>query len=162
MTMLSEPKIITRGAQPYAAIKLRVEQAKIGEKAPPLNGVVMDWLKAHGLAPTAAPFFNYTAMHGDMMDMEVGWPIAELVPGDDKVTTGTLPEGKYATVRYTGHYSGLQGAHEALHQWLKTQDIPPMDMDRGGLTLLESYETDPTQVADPKDWITDIAFKLPG
>jgi effector-binding domain-containing protein len=159
-SMLSEPKIINRGPQPYAAIRLTVERPKIGEQAPPLTGEVMAWLAAKGIGPTGAPFFNYTRMRGETMDMEIGWPTASLFPGDGRVVTGTLPEGKYATLRYTGDYSGLYAAHEALHQWLATQKLPPQDMEGGGLTLLEIYETDPAQEPNPDKWITDVAFRL--
>ena len=31
---------------------------------------------------------------------------------------------------------------------------------QGGLTLLEIYETDPTEETDPNKWVTDIAFLL--
>ncbi len=157
---LSEPKIVTRDPQAYAAIRLTVEQPRIGEVAPPLHDDVMTWLKGKGLEATGAPFFNYTRMQGMMMDMEVGWPIAEIVPGGDRVVTGTLPGGRYLTATYTGPYTGLYEGHEQLHQWAQKQHLPPQDMEQGGLTLLEIYETDPVAEPDPSKWVTEIAFKL--
>ena len=49
----------------------------------------------------------------------------------------------------------------ALHEWLGKQSIGPQSQGGGkGLTLLEIYITDPNEVPDPKDWVTEIAFKL--
>jgi effector-binding domain-containing protein len=158
--MLSEPKIITREPQSYAAIRLTASQSEIAEKAPPLIGEVLGWIAQHGEQAGAA-FFNYTRMAGSTLDIEVGAPTKTLLKGDGRVVAGTLPAGRYVTVTYTGHYSGLRDAHEQLHQWLARQpDTQPFDMAGGGLTLLEIYETDPDEVADPAQWITHIVFKL--
>jgi effector-binding domain-containing protein len=159
--MLSEPKIITRPAQPYAAIPLTVEQSAIHIHAPPLVGEILGWIARH--AKQAGPaFFNYvTVQPGKPMEMEVGAPIAAPVKGDGRVITGTLPGGRYASVTWTGPYDKLRDAHMALHEWLEKQAIPKQSLGDGkGLTLLEIYITDPQEVADPKDWITEIAFKL--
>jgi effector-binding domain-containing protein len=159
--MLSEPRFITRAPQPYAAIRLSVEQPEIHLKAPPLIGEILGWVGTH--AKQAGPaFFNYTAMEaGKPMEMEVGVPIEAPVKGDDRVTIGTLPGGKYASVTWTGPYDKLRDAHMALHDWLEKQKVPKQSSgDDKGLTLLEIYETDPNEVPDPKDWVTEIAFKL--
>lgn len=159
--MLSEPQFTTREPQPYAAIRVTAEQGRVGEVAAPLLGEVMGWLQAKGIEPVGAPFFNYTGMRGQTMDMEVGWPIAKSAPGDGRVVTGTLPGGRYVTVRYTGHYDGLRGAHEALHEWLAGRGTPAaVAAETGRQTLLEIYETNPDTEPDPSTWVTAIAFKL--
>lgn len=161
--MLSEPEFITRTAQPYAAILLRVRQPEIPQQAPPLHDAVAEWLSARGLKPAGAPFFNYTRMD-EILEMEVGWPTATVLEPEGDVITGTLPAGRYASVRYTGPYGGLYDAHSQLRGWLEVQGVLPENSgaDAGRSTLLEIYETDPAEEPDPQKWITDIAFKLPG
>jgi effector-binding domain-containing protein len=159
--MLSEPRFITRDPQPYAAIRLSVEQPEIPQKAPPLVGEILGWAAKH--AKQAGPaFFNYTAMEpGRPMEMEVGVPVAEPVKGNGRVVGGTLPGGRYATVTWTGPYDKLRDAHMALHDWLAEQNVPKQSTDNeAGLTLLEIYVTDPEEVKDPNQWVTEIAFKL--
>jgi effector-binding domain-containing protein len=159
--MLSEPKFITREPQPYAAIRLSVEQPEIPQKAPPLIGEILGWAAQH--ARQAGPaFFNYTAMEpGRPMEMEVGVPVAESIEGDGRVVGGTLPGGRYVTVTWTGPYDRLRDAHEALHQWLAKQNLDSeAAADDKRMTLLEIYVTDPEEVKDPNQWVTEIAFKL--
>lgn len=163
--MLSEPKFTNRAAQPYAAIRLSLKQSEIAQKAPPLNEVVMTWLKQHGGAATGAPFFNYTRMGpGEDMEMEVGWPTAKVMEPDDTVVTGSLPAGRYVMARHTGPYDQLYNAHMQVHDWLEKQGMVPQNWGNGAkerATLLEIYETDPMEEKDPQKWVTDIAFKLP-
>jgi effector-binding domain-containing protein len=101
-------------------------------------------------------------MDGTRMEVEVGAPTKGVLEGDGRVSAGTLPGGRYVEATYRGHYDGLRGAHEALHQRLGEQGMTPQGISEGGRsTLLEIYETDPDEVPNPDDWITHIVFKLP-
>lgn len=157
--MLSDFSFVTRPPQPYAAIRLEVQQDDIPAKAPPLIEPVLEWIGRHG--EQAGPmFFNYTRMDGTRMTMEVGAPTTVLLAGDGQVTTATLPGGRYAAVTYTGPYDGLRDAHMALHDWLSKQALPPQTMSGGDMTLLEIYVTDPAEVPNPAEWVTRIEFKI--
>lgn len=163
--MLSEPKFVTRHPQPFAAIRLTLTQPEIPDKAPPLIGELHGWLAAHGIAPAGAPFFNYTRMgSGETMEMEVGVPTPAEATGDGRVVTGTIPGGRFATIRYTGPYDGIVEAHTALEQWLqgKGEARPAGAAGKGryDASLLEIYWTDPEVEPDPAKWVTDIAFRL--
>jgi effector-binding domain-containing protein len=160
---LSEPRIITRDATAYAAIPLEVNQPEIPQVAPPLVHEILAWAEAHA-RQTGPVFFNYTSMQaGQKMAMEVGLPIEKPVPGDQRVKVGTLPGGRYATVTWTGPYDQLYSAHDKLHQWLAKQNLPKQSQGGSGekgMTLLEIYHTDPDDLPNPADWVTEIAFKL--
>ena len=60
--MLSEPKFITRAAEPYAAIKLTVQQSEIPQQAPPLVPQLLQWTGAH--AKQSGPVFFSTGAPG--------------------------------------------------------------------------------------------------
>src|SRR5690606_31663850 len=139
---LSEPRIVTRAPQPYAAIPLRLQQADIPQQAPPLVPEIMSWAERH--AEQAGPvFFNYVGMApGRPMEMEVGVPISGPAQPDGRVMVDTLPGGRYVSATWTGPYDGLRGAHEQLHEWLRTRSFQS-DTSGGKLTLLEIYVTDP-------------------
>jgi effector-binding domain-containing protein len=156
---LSEPTFINRDPQPYAALKFAVPQQDIPQVAPPKIQEILAWAGEHG-QPAGPVFFNYTSMQpGRPMDMEVGVPLAKVVPGDAKVETGTLPGGRYVSVTWTGPYDKLHEAHDSLHRWLKQQKLPLQDGGEG-TTLLEIYHTDPGEEPDPQTFVTEIAFKI--
>jgi effector-binding domain-containing protein len=161
--MFSDPKIIIRPAQPFAAIQLDVSRAELPQHAPQLIDEVAGWLGRRGAAPVGAPFFSYLRMYGEsMLDMEAGFFTSELLQADERVRTAILPGGRYAMLRYTGPYDHLYEAHMALGEWLGSQGINPMPESaaRYDHVRLEHYETDPADVPDPANWITDVAFRL--
>jgi effector-binding domain-containing protein len=157
--MLSEPKFVDHPSQPYAAIRLTLEQSEVAEHAPPLIEEIIGWVASRG-EQTGPVFFNYTRMEGSRMAMEVGAPTATLLAGDGRVVADTLPAGRYVTVTHTGPYDQLRAAHELLHEWLAKQGLPPQGMGPGRSTLLEIYHTDPSEEPDPSKWVTEIAFRL--
>ena len=157
--MSSKPSFVNRPEQPYAAIRLSLEMVQVPQLAPPLIGEIIAWVAEHG--QQAGPvFFNYTKMDGSRMDMEVGVPTTAMLAADERVTTGTLPAGRYAVAIHTGPYDQLRAAHEKLHEWLAQQNLPPQGMNGGRSTLLEIYHSDPAEEPDPHQWVTEIAFKI--
>ena len=51
------------------------------------------------------------------LEVEAGAPVAAAVAGDDRVVSGELPAGRYATLTHVGHPSELVAATEALLDW---------------------------------------------
>ncbi|MDB5540200.1 MAG: transcription activator, effector binding [Devosia sp.] len=163
--MLSEPRIVTRPDQPFAAIRLTLDRSDIPTDAPPLIGEVAGWLASKGAAPAGAPFFNYLEMGpGEQLKMEVGFPTDEQLEGDGRVRAGTIPGGRFGTLTYTGPYEGLYDANVALGDWLGRQGVPKPKPGRGAgeydSSLLEIYETDPQVEPDPQKWVTEVVFRL--
>src|SRR5580704_5258 len=134
--MSEAPEIVTRGEQPYAAVRARVRMAELGEFAARF-GEVFGWLGARGLGPAGAPFFKYNLIDMEReLEVEVGVPVAAAVDGDDQVISGVLPAGRYATLTHVGHpgaaglggYAGPEMGHVASRRWravgLPIGDLP--------------------------------------
>lgn len=159
----SEPRLEQRDERPYVAIRREVTRRELGTALPPLNDEVFRWLAARGVAPAGAPFFRYLAvdMEGEgRFVVDVGVPIKASVPGDGGITSGAFPAGRYAVLVNTGPYDDLVGAHGALHAWMAEGGITvqPAEDGRGPAAMIESYETDPAEEADPQKWETEIAY----
>ena len=165
--MSSAPEIVTRAEQPYVAIRTQVTMQDLGTVVPPLNQEVFAWLGARGTAPAGAPFWKYNVI--DMaakLEIEAGAPVAAAVAGDDRVVSGVLPAGRYATLTHVGHPSELYAATEALLDWAAEQgltwDMSPGVNGEQWACRLETYLTDPSQEPDMSKWVTQLAFKLAG
>jgi len=160
------PEIEERVAQPYMAIRASVAMTGL----PGLGarfGEVFGWLGAHGLAPAGPPFFKYNII--DMareLEVDVGVPVAVAADGDGHIIAGVLPAGRYATLLYLGHPSGLIAANGALLDWAAGQGIKwDMSPGEGGElwgSRLEIYLTDPAQEPDMAKWQTLLAFRVAG
>jgi effector-binding domain-containing protein len=163
--MTSTPTIGDRTAEPYVAIKTLVTMANIGAVVPPLNGEVFAWLAARGVAPSGPPFWKYNVIDMERgLEIEAGVTVAEAVAGDDRVTAGVLPAGRYVTLRHAGHPSTLMAATASLLEWAAarglTWDVTPSPSGELWGARLEFYLTDPRVEPDMNKWETELAFRL--
>ncbi len=163
--MLTQPKIVERTEQPYAAIKSRITMQEIGPTAQNLMPELFSWLRDRGQEPAGPEFLKYNVI--DMkgkLEIEFGVPTGSPVLGDGRVRTGSLPAGRFGTLIYRGPYEGLYDANGALIDWANKKSIR-WDMseteegDRFGCRL-EIYLTDPKTELDPDKRETEISIRL--
>ncbi|MBA8793831.1 hypothetical protein FHX74_001436 [Friedmanniella endophytica] len=162
---MGEPQVVERAAQPYAAIGRSVTMAQLGEVLPPLNARVADWLDEHGGRISGPPFWRYRVIDMEReLRVDVGFPTETVLDGDDEVSTGELPAGRYVDVVHHGHPDTLVGATADLLAWAEAQglvfdrhDGPDGDVWE---SRLEFYLTDPDDEPDLGAWDTELAFKL--
>ncbi|WP_433546180.1 GyrI-like domain-containing protein [Streptomyces sp. CA-294286] len=161
-----EPVIVEREEQPYAAIRGRVRTdgfAVLADRVPELFG----WLAARGTEPVGGPFFRYDLLGAaGECEVEAGIPVAVAPTPEGDVLSGVLLAGRYATVTHFGHPDGLAEAASALLAWAAVEGLEwdmtaTQDGERWGARL-ETYRTDPRVRPDPREWETELAFRLAG
>jgi RNA polymerase sigma-70 factor (ECF subfamily) len=151
-----------RNDQPYVAIKALVTMETLGTVLPGLQPEVRGWLQARGVAPSGDPSFKYNVIDMEReLEVEVGFPVAHAMAGDERAQSGVLPRGEYASLLFTGHPKGLQRATATLLQWAEEGlqwDVVKTDEGERWAARLEIYELDPPQ--DMDKWGTQLAFGL--
>lgn len=97
-----------------------------------------------GAAPSGAPFVGYFNMDMDMddLDVEIGFPVTEEVLGKEEIKASEIPEGKYATMIYTGPYGEMKSAYKKLSEWMDLHQIEP------NYLAYEIYLNDPKMVKE--------------
>jgi effector-binding domain-containing protein len=163
---MREPQIEQRAGQPYVAIRRPVTDglpAVVDTAFPELFG----WLGSHSVEPVGPPFIRYreVARAGEPLDVEIGAPVATPVPGDDGVSGGVLPAGRYVTLLHVGPYRSetardLGDAQAELVRWIEEHDVVCGRPSERGTVLecsLEHYRLGPESDADPSEWETEIA-----
>lgn len=162
--MLTTPQITERPAQAYVAIRADVTMGQLAGLADRF-GEVFGWLGERAIAPAGPPFFRYLIIDMERkLRVEACVPVPTAVEGDDRVTAGVLPAGRYATAIHVGHYDGLIGAVDNLLRWAAAQGLEwdksdAEDGEHWGCRL-EIYLTNPAEQPDPAKWETQLAFLL--
>lgn len=89
------------------------------------------------------------------VDVEAGVPVGKKIAGSDRVKVYELPglEQAACTV-YKGPYTGISAAYNALMSWIESNGYQITGPDR------ELYFTDPCQVKDPAENVTEIQFPI--
>jgi len=159
-----EPSVIEREEQPYVGITAAVTMDTfdiVADRFPE----VFAFLGERGVAPAAAPFFRYWTIDMEReLVVEAGVPVATSVEGAGDVRPGVLPAGRYATVTHRGHPDELIDVTAALLDWvtangLEFDMVPSPEGDRWA-SRLELLLTNPADVPDMNDWVTQLCLKL--
>ncbi|UYO00430.1 MAG: GyrI-like domain-containing protein [Devosia sp.] len=163
--MLTLPEIATRAAQAYVYVPFTVRMNQMQQPAGEGFPQIFAHIAKHGLTPVGPAFYNYRRIDmSDTLDVEAGIAVAAAGPEEGNVRNGTLPEGRFVSLTWTGHPDKLMTVTGMLIGWLKESDTAldvaeKADGDHFACRL-ELYESDPAEVPDMNEWVTTLAFKL--
>ncbi|MGW5676758.1 GyrI-like domain-containing protein [Streptomyces sp. NPDC003860] len=159
------PTLSFQPEQPYAYVRGSVRMDEFGVIADRL-GELIGWVSARGAEFAGAPFFRFNTVDmGGASDVEAGVPVLAPPAPEGDFQTGSLPAGRYATVRHTGHPDQLFDVITAFRAWADeeglTWDMTPLEggAERWGCRL-ESYLTDPSVEPDMDKWEIELSFRL--
>jgi effector-binding domain-containing protein len=163
---IGEPKLEERNEQQYVGIRTQTPVKNLQDVIPQLLDELFGWLGQRGIAPAGAPFIRYYVINMEAdMDVELGVPVATAVPGDNRVSPGVLPSGRYAALTYTGVMNGIEG-NKALIEWAAKEGLQwdRWEAENGDAfaARYESFLTDPAGEPDPAKWETEVAIKIAG
>ncbi len=162
--MFTDPQIEERTAQHYAGIRVQVPVEEFQVIIPQLIDEVFSWLGAYDITPDGPPLMRFHVINMEgKMDVELGVRVATMVSGDDRVSAGIIPAGRYATLIYTGVENGI-ASNAALIDWAMRQGLvwDRWDTPEGDAfgARVEFYLTGPEDNPDPAQWETEVAIRL--
>jgi len=162
--MITEPNLERRKKQYYAAIRMAVP-IPFGKYLQPAWDEVYDWLKEKDIKPSGPAIIRYlTTDMSKELDLDVGFTVDKAVKGNNRITAGFLPAGRYATLLYTGPYKGkgIFKATVSLLEWAKENKIKWDTSKKKDVEWwngrAEFYFSDPATEKDPKKFKTELAF----
>ncbi|HEX5809157.1 MAG TPA: GyrI-like domain-containing protein [Anaerolineales bacterium] len=162
--MMTEPKIERRKKKNYVAIRMAVA-IPLGKYLQPAWDEVYDWMSQKEIQPSGPALIRYlTTDMSTELDIDVGFTTDKAVKGDERITAGVLPAGKYATLLYTGPYKGkgILKATVALLEWAKANNVKWDTSKRKAVEWwngrVEFYTSDPAVEKDPTKFKTELAF----
>ena len=140
-------------AQPILEVRVRTRVEELPQVFGQWYGAIAGYLAELGETPAGAPFAVYYNMDMQDLDMGIGFPVARSLPGKGEIAPGEIPGGRYATCLFTGPYSELGMAYDALNQWVTENGYTPSGV------VYEMYLDDPSQTP-PQELKTLILFPL--
>lgn len=163
--MMTLPEIKDRESQAYIYVPFTVTMTQMQTPASEGFPQIFAYLDKHGLRPVGEAFYNYRRIEmASTLDVEAGIAVEAAGPDEGAVRNGTLPGGRFAELRWTGHPDKLITVTGLLIGWLKEtgQALDVVEKADGDhfACRLEIYESDPAEVPDLDQWVTSLAFKL--
>lgn len=159
------PRIVHLPSIPFVAIRTTETMSSMSSVFPRLMPELRRWAAKHHLSAAGPPFIRF--VYVDMakgLDIEIGFPLARSAKGDDQVTAGFLPAGRYVSLTHFGNYAGLVPPNATLQAWAKTKHLR-FKMTKGAkgeefACRVELYKTDPAKQPDPAKWETEILYMI--
>jgi len=142
-----------QAAQPTLSIRTRTSVQDIPQVLGKAYGAIAQYLGELGEQPAGPPFTAYYNMDMQNLDIEIGFPVSRQFSGKDDIRASEIPSGKVATCLYTGPYSEMEPAYNALSRWIEDNGY-----EASGVAY-EMYLNDPDQTP-PQELRTQIVFLL--
>jgi effector-binding domain-containing protein len=142
--------------QPVLGMRFKTKLANIGGDIGKGYAAIFGYMGKVGAAPAGPPMALYFHMDmtADDIDMELCVPVEREAAGEGDVRGHVLPGGRAASTLYKGPYDGVGPAYEALFAYMKDNSLSPAGPSR------ELYLTDPSQVENPADNLTEVLFPV--
>ncbi len=165
LSSLTDTEIVELEPTPTAAVRIQqpVAELDLASAFDRYMPLVMDRARAVGGDIAGAPYGRYHQFGPDVVDVEIGFPLASVPDGlspladtaPGEVGISELPGGPVARTVHRGAYDGLGQTYDALHEWIHAQ----AGYDDGAGPW-ESYMDDPGAIQDQEQLRTEIIWPL--
>ena len=136
-------------------IRERAPLEKMSAVIPAAFKEIAEYLLGRGLEAVGPPttICPYADEEG-MVDVANAWMVEDDVPGSGRIEATTLPACTVLAYRHRGHFAELDRSYRALEAVVELEGLAKAGEPR------EIYWTDPEELPDPADWVTEIQFPI--
>lgn len=111
---LSEEK-----AQPVLTIRTTTRLELLPQVIGESYAKIMTYLAELGEQAVFAPFTAYHNLDMQNLDVEMGFPVAKMLPESGDIRARELPAGKAVACMYKGPYSGMEQPYKEMAKWIE-------------------------------------------
>lgn len=108
--------------------------------------------KKEGLSLGAA-FIAYYSMDENNLEVEIGFPVSEEIPGEGDIVCTKIPGGKRVVGYYKGSYAYMTYLYDEMLKWILLKGLEPSSL------VYEYYFNSPQNVSE-NELLTKIEFLL--
>jgi hypothetical protein len=106
-------------ARPLAVVR-RARRQEFSKVGPDACGIVWNVMRAQQVKGAGRHVAVYLDCQADLINLEIGVELESPFAGSGEVVGSATPAGLVATTTHYGPYGQLGAAHDAIHQWCKS------------------------------------------
>ena len=148
-----EIELTEQKAQPILSIRTRTSIDKLPDVIGSSYHKIAGYLEELGEKPADVPFTAYYNMDMQDMDVEMGFPVARLLPDKGEIKAGETLAGKAALYMHKGPYSEMEPVYNKIFKWIAQKGCQPKGI------FYEYYYNSPEEVPE-SELLTHIVIPL--
>jgi DNA-binding transcriptional MerR regulator len=136
-------------------LRERVRQEELSTIIPRDIESVGEYLKGLGRRPAGPPLCVCPFPDADgTLEAEIGWLVDGDVPARPPIEATEFPATRALVMRHVGPYEQLARSYRLMAEAMEEHGLEAAGAPR------EIYESDPQEVADPNDYVTEIVWPI--
>jgi len=152
MPKMSRIQTLKQREQPTLTIRMTTKVEELPRVIGESFGKIAGYLDEIGELMSDIPFVAYHNMDMQNLDVEIGFPVAQPLPGKGEVKSGFIPEGKIIFCMYRGPYAEMEPVYMEMAQWFEKNECQPSGI------AYEYYYNDPE--FPESEWLTKIVMPI--
>lgn len=144
----------TVAPQPVLCIRVSTTSDELAHTIGTCAAAVWQHLHRSRAIAAGPPYTRYLYTKEGRIEIEVGFPIEEPVPGDGLIRLAMLPGGEVVATVHVGPYERLPEAGAALDAWAREHGREPAG------PAWELYVRNAGDVNDPSEFLTEVIRPL--
>ena len=123
---MTDIELVELSKQPILAIRTRTSLEDLPKVISASYSKLMAYMDELGEPPTFAPFTAYYNQDLRDLEVEMGFPVAKILPDKDEIHSSFIPAGKAATCMHEGPYSEMKMTYRDLFIWADKNGYEPV------------------------------------
>lgn len=126
MPRVSDIALLRKNDQPTIFIRTRTKVENLPALIGTGYGRMAAYLKELGEELADIPYVAYYNMDMQDLDVEIGFPVADVCPGKDDIQSGFIPGGKQVFCMYRGPYGDMAPVYQEMAEWITQNGFSPV------------------------------------
>nr|WP_320024507.1 GyrI-like domain-containing protein [uncultured Acetobacterium sp.] len=152
MPKMSRIQTLKQREQPTLILRMTTNVEELPRIIGESFGKIVAYLNEIGELMSDVPFVAYHNMDMQNLEVEIGFPVAQPLPGKGEVQPSFIPEGKIIFCMYRGSYAEMEPVYIEMSQWFENNECQP-----SGISY-EYYYNDPE--FPESEWLTKIVMPI--
>lgn len=139
---------------PFLYMRKQSKPEEIADALASMFVPVFEYATTNGIPFAGYPTARYVSFGPGLITIEAGMPVAGVAEGTEAIMVGSLTGGDVVSTVHKGSYDTLNLGHEAIQRWMEENN------EEANGAPWEVYVTDPGEVPDPAEWLTELVHPL--
>lgn len=140
--------------QPVMSVRTISSVSKLPQLIGETYERIMAYLKELDVTPTGPPFVCYYNLDMEHLDVEIGFPVEDVLPGEGDLCPSEMIQGNVVSYLYKGPYEKMEEAYNEMNDYINTHGYRAKGMS------YEVYYNSPMNVRNNDELLTRIELPV--